>query len=276
MPLAVGFIALFVASWLVQFVLGLVRGAIASVLGLGRAGFSGGMDSFDLGSIMNTMSWLDWLFSPIQYLINTAISAYLMAGLVSFALQVMRGQKPPLNEVFNGGRYFPPMLIASILYSLGVGIGFAFCIVPGVVLAIGFAVYQPALIDRGTSGVESLRESWRLTKGQWGNVFVLLLLLFLIGIAGFLACCIGLALVSAPLTVLTQAYVYLKLKGEEPTLPAPVPMQGFGGGGQRPFGSPPGQPPYGSPGQPPPYGAPPGQPPPYGAPPGQPPYGSGR
>jgi len=41
----------------------------------------------------------------------------------------------------------------------------------------------------------------------------------LVGIAGALACCIGALLVSFPVLMVGNAYLYLKLIGEQPRLP---------------------------------------------------------
>ena len=71
----------------------------------------------------------------VTWLVSATAQAYILGGIVQFALRVARGDRPDFGVVFSGGRFFVPLLGATLLYSLGVALGFAFCIVPGLFLA---------------------------------------------------------------------------------------------------------------------------------------------
>jgi uncharacterized membrane protein len=147
------------------------------------------------------------------------VQSYLLGGIVHFALGVCRGKKPEFGEVFSGGRYFGKMLVGQLLFGLAYGIGLALCVVPGWIVAAGCILYAPLIVDKNMGGVDALKESWRLTTGHKLNVIVLGILLFLVVLVGYAACCVGALLVSAPIAALSLSYVYLRLVGEEPRLP---------------------------------------------------------
>lgn len=160
-----------------------------------------------------------FITAPIVYLVGVVAQAFFWGGIVHFALAVGRGQRPAFNEVFSGARYFAPMLVGQLLFSMATIVGTMACIVPGVVVALGCQFYGHLIVDRRLAAIDALKESWRLTIGQKMSLAVLGLLLILIGFAGMLACCVGALLVSLPVTALATVYVYLKLTGEEPRLP---------------------------------------------------------
>jgi len=120
--------------------------------------------------------------------------------------------------VFSGGRYFAPMLGATILYSLGVGFGLALCLVPGVFLFAGWVAYSAFIVDKGLGGVEALKASWQATTPHRTTLMVYAVLSWVVVFVGELACCVGVILVSFPVLMIGNAYVYLKLIGEQPRL----------------------------------------------------------
>jgi hypothetical protein len=202
LPIAV---AIFVAA-LPGIVLGGIRGAIV-------AGFaaSGAVDSTAL-MILNLVGPL------LNFVISTVVQAYVMGGIVLFALRVARGEKPEFGVVFSGGKYFASVCGATLLYNFAVGFGLAFCLVPGLFLAACWVAYLPFIVDKGMGSVDALKASWQATTPYRMNLVIYVVLAFLVGIAGFLACFIGALLVSFPVIMLGNAYLYLKLVGEQPRL----------------------------------------------------------
>jgi uncharacterized membrane protein len=165
---------------------------------------------------------IDVLLRLIGQAVALLVSAYFMGGAAEFALNVARGRKPAFNDVFAGGKYFGPMFVAGLLTQMGVGIGLALCIAPGLILAAGLSLHQSLIVDQKLSGIDALKRSWELTTGHKGNLVVYVLLCGVVAIAGALACCVGALLVSAPMITLGGAYIYLKLTGEQPRLPPKV------------------------------------------------------
>ncbi len=63
------------------------------------------------------------------------------------------------------------------------------------------------------SGTEALSASYNLVKDNFGRVFLVLLVAFLINLVGALLCGIGL-LVTAPICWIIVAYAYRKLNNQ--------------------------------------------------------------
>jgi len=157
---------------------------------------------------------------PLQLVVSLVVNAFLLGGIWNFSLQVLRGRAPAFNEVFSGGRFFVPMLVAHAVFSFAVTIGTVACIVPGIVVGLGAGFYGFLVVDRGMAPIDALKESFELTRGHKMNLFVLGILILLLGLAGVLACCVGWLLISAPVSAIAITFVYLKLIGEEPVAPA--------------------------------------------------------
>jgi uncharacterized membrane protein len=200
LPLAVAWFVMF----LPQGVLGGIRGFLESFLTT-----SGAIDS-------NTATLFGLITAPLSYAVGVLAQAYFLGGITRFALSVARGRKPEFSEVFAGGATFGAMFVGQLLYSLGVVVGAVFCLVPGVIVAIACQFYAFYIVDKGVSGVDGLKSSWAATQGHRGNLFVLWLVMVGVALLGAAACCVGALLISLPMQVLAQAYVYLKLNSEEP------------------------------------------------------------
>jgi uncharacterized membrane protein len=199
-------------------VAGFVSTLPSGVLGGIRGGVVGALTAS--GSVDPTVLMLiNGGGSLLSFLISITMQAYILGGVVQFALRVARGEKPDFSVVFSGGRYFAPMLIGTLLYTMGISVGFAACIVPGLFLYAGWIAYSAFIVDKGLGGIEALKASWQATTPYRTNIIVYALLSALVGIAGALACCIGALVVSFPVLMVGNAYLYLKLIGEQPRLP---------------------------------------------------------
>ncbi|HET9929359.1 MAG TPA: hypothetical protein VFQ35_01675, partial [Polyangiaceae bacterium] len=201
LPLAVGWFVML----LPQSLLGGARGFAQSFLLT-----SGAIDA-------DTATLIGLIMTPISAAVGVLSQAYFLGGITRFALTVARGRKPEFGEVFAGGSTFGAMFVGQLLFTLAIGIGFMLCLVPGVIIAIACQFYALFIVDKQLSGVEGLKASWEITKGHRGNLLVLSLVLAGVMLLGAAACCIGFLLIAAPMQVLAQSYVYLKLHSEEPS-----------------------------------------------------------
>ena len=152
-------------------------------------------------------------FTPIEII----PAAFMTGGIVAFTLQVFRGTKPDFGVIFSGGKFFLPMFGAMILQRFGMFAGMLLCIVPGVIFSLGTMLFSTTMVDKNLGAIDSLKESWRMTTGHKGNLFVFGLLMLLVTILGLLAFCVG-ALVSAAVGSLATSWIYLRLNGEEPVV----------------------------------------------------------
>jgi uncharacterized membrane protein len=68
-------------------------------------------------------------------------------------------------------RHWLPLTVASVLGGLGILVGFAFCVIPGLLLMVVWMVAIPALLDESLSGTEALGRSQALVANRWWATF---------------------------------------------------------------------------------------------------------
>jgi len=188
------------------------------MLGGIRAGVIGAMVAS--GSVdQSLLMALNFGGSFVIYLVVLITLAFTMGGAMQFSLRVARGEKPDFGVVFSGGRFFAPMLGATLLSGIAYWFGSLACFVPGIFLAAAWFAYSAFIVDKGMGAIEALKASWHATAPYRVSAIVFVLLAFLVNIAGVLACCVGQLLVSYPLLMISSAYLYLKMNGEQPRLP---------------------------------------------------------
>lgn len=76
------------------------------------------------------------------------------------------------------------------------------------------------ILQKDAKPMEAIKESFKITNGQWWNLFVFTLLVIAVNIVGFIALIVGL-LVSVPVSMLAMVHVFKKLTGQN-TGSAPV------------------------------------------------------
>ena len=122
---------------------------------------------------------------------------------------------------------FWPLAAVSILFGIGLGIGFILLIIPGLILMVIWAVVAPVTVLERPGVFAAFGRSRELVRGNGWNVFAVIVLVFLavavIGIAAGLATgslgSVGRALVQwavnaalAPITALSASVLYFALR----------------------------------------------------------------
>ncbi len=181
-------------------------GKIADANGTGLQGFTGAAFSvarFVLG------------------IVGGIVGAIVGAQFVRVALAVSRGHRPTFGEFFH---FEDAASVAVLAVIIGVAEGVLSAIpfiggLLGIVLGffVMFAYY--VLIDRRTAPVDAIRGSVDLVSRNTGQTIVFYVIAGLIIVAGFLVCGIGI-FVATPVVILATAYLYRRLTGEQPQLPA--------------------------------------------------------
>ncbi len=156
------------------------------------------------------------LVGGVLSVVNFLIASFMMGGMTLFCLKVARGEPYDFGDIFKGGPYFGGILVANLLMGLGIVFGLIFLIVPGIFLALAWSLTVPVLVDRQLGPIEAMKESWRLTAGQKGNIFLFGLLMIGVGILGLLACCVG-VLVAGPIGQIAWVFIYLRITGQRTT-----------------------------------------------------------
>ena len=154
------------------------------------------------------------LAGAVPYLgpcISLVLSGTFMVGIYRAILGMLAGRPPTIEMMFSGFDRFGQAFVASLVYSLLVGIGFVFCIVPGVFLAIMWMFISPILAETDLDFWPAMEASANLTKGYRWELFCLALASIPVLLLGLLCCCIGVVVAQAVvITAFALAYRFLQ------------------------------------------------------------------
>ncbi len=144
---------------LIAFIIYLVAAAIVALLSLA-------------GSVGTFIGWL-----------ISVIAAFLVQAALVKAVQDVRDGRADLNlgeTVSAVVPYLPAVIAASILAGIGIAIGFALIIVPGLILLTFWSLIVPSIVIGGAGVFGSFGKSWRTVRGYAWHVFGTYVLVFLI------------------------------------------------------------------------------------------------
>jgi hypothetical protein len=143
-------------------------------------------------------------------IVSYAVQLLLQMGMINIALKFVDGQKPEVADLFNVYPLALKFFGGSLLYGVMVTIGFILLIIPGIYLALKYALFSYYIIDKGLGPIAALKASGEATQGNKWNLLGFYLLCVLINIVGVLLIFIGLV-VTIPVTALAMAFVYRRL-----------------------------------------------------------------
>ena len=120
-----------------------------------------------------------WLLLEI---LNVALINALISALHIHAVrQVGDRNRPVLTDVARRGlSVLPAVAATSIMASLGIGLGLLLLVIPGVILALRWAVASQAAAIENRDWQAALRRSRELTRGNYLHVLAVLLIATLI------------------------------------------------------------------------------------------------
>ena len=124
--------------------------------------------------------------------LTIVITFYLQAsftiGLISFYLSIARGNGVKIDLIFSYFNSIKPLL-ASLLYGIMVVVGFAFLIIPAIVIALTFfPVFYLIADDKQIDFFEAFNKSYNLMSGRKGQLFFLQLRAILFVLLAFIPC----------------------------------------------------------------------------------------
>lgn len=152
----------------------------------------------------------------IMSLASLVISFFVGLGLTTFSLRAHDNiATVQISDLWNPQPFWR-FVGGEILATLVIIAGFILLIVPGVIAAVGLAFVPFLLVDRPIGPVDSLKESWRITKGHKWQLFLLSLTLVALNFVGVLALVVGI-FVTIPISLLAFAHAYRTLAGRAGT-----------------------------------------------------------
>jgi hypothetical protein len=117
--------------------------------------------------LVNVVLWLLTVWIPY---LNIGTTIGLSVGII---VKAGRGEAISFTEIFDPKyrKYMGDFFLTSGLIGLGVGMGMALFIIPGIVLGIAWSLALLLVIDKGKNPIESLTLSNNLTYGYKGRIF---------------------------------------------------------------------------------------------------------
>lgn len=139
-------------------------------------------------AIINALlSWALGSFGAFIGLIFSMFGMFLLQAALVKAVQDVRDGRVDLDlraTVRAAMPFVGAVAVASIIASIGIGIGFVLIIVPGLILLTFWSLLVPEIVIGGAGPFESFGRSWRTVRGYGWNVFGTFIVVFLILIVG--------------------------------------------------------------------------------------------
>ncbi len=143
---------------------------------------------------------------PVTHIVTTlligivgSVTAGLLTGpmMVGYMRMIKRedeGFKAEIADVFKGFDDFVPALLAVLLSSIVVGIGFMFCVLPGLLIMalVPVATYLVAVGEK--DGINAIKRAWDAVKANLMGAFFCGLVLAIVGSLGSFLCGVGIIL----------------------------------------------------------------------------------
>ncbi len=216
------FLVLIVISIATAIIFGL---SFAFLLGVGILANEGGAPM----PFMELLKSL-FIFLPLGIILLTMV-CFMFIGL-SFLICVIKPAGTKLKEIFQEAwkklwQYFWIVMLSSFFIILSS----FFLIIPGIIVTVYLMFCSYILIIEGEKGMNALKRSWALVKGNWWKVFGRIMLLNII-YGGLFICLDSISAflgfvfqsLSMPLSIIFAYLIYLELKKSK-EIQAPTPIQ---------------------------------------------------
>lgn len=151
--------------------------------------------------------------SPLIGIISWLLQIFITLGYIKFVLNIVDKKEAKIEQLFNGANtinHFVSFVVVSLLVSALIGLGAILLIIPGIILSVGLVFAQYIAAEEKTGIFESLKESWKGTKGNRWKIFWFMIVVAFFNIFGVLALVIGLV-VTIPMTSIMYARLYRQL-----------------------------------------------------------------
>lgn len=144
-------------------------------------------------------------------LVMLVLVAAMESAYLGGVFDIANGQPVAIGSFFKP-RNIGAVILTSVIVSILTSIGYALCVIPGLVVAIFTIFALPAVIDRNMSPIDAIKHSVEIARANIGPVILTWLTMVVIVFVGALVCGVGL-LVAVPVAALLLVYSYRKLSG---------------------------------------------------------------
>lgn len=158
------------------------------------------------GSLLGSI--VSFIFGIIIFVWQYLVEAAIARG----GLTLTEGRPLVLSELLSFQK-LGKIIVAGIILSILTVIGLILCIIPGLLVIIFGSFFIYFILDQDAGIWDSITMSFSFVKEHFGEVLLLLILCFLITLAGALLCGIGL-FVAIPVVAIAKTYAYKVLRGQ--------------------------------------------------------------
>ena len=118
---------------------------------------------------------LTWRQEQLSNLLSLIAACAVTVAQFAVTCAVLRSAVPSGRPLASFGRFF----LLTIVSGLALILGFLLLVLPGIFLAIRWSASVPALLERNLDVGESLRLSWRQTRGHEWTILLLIISIWL-------------------------------------------------------------------------------------------------
>lgn len=139
------------------------------------------------------------------------------AGLLLMGIKKVAGESISWKMIFAGFTNAGKIIVATILQSLLIGVGFLLLVLPGIYLAVGYVMTIPLIVCEGLSPWQAMEKSRKAVHKVWWRVLGLYILMSIIFSVSAIPLGIGL-IWTWPMFLILAGVVYWQLFGADKTV----------------------------------------------------------
>jgi uncharacterized membrane protein len=128
------------------------------------------------------------IFAFFYWLLLFPIFSY---GADLIYLRAIRDEIIDLKEMFIGFKNYVNIILAHLLATAIIGLGFIFLIIPGIIFACRLVFVPYIVMDRNLDAVKAVEKSWQMTAGYGWKIFGMGILSFFIILLGLILLIVG-------------------------------------------------------------------------------------
>jgi len=140
------------------------------------------------------------------------ITYVLFLGVVRILMKLSNNQKVHIKDLFAGFISFFTVVVGTLFYLTAVAFGFVLLVIPGIFLMIRFQYYLFLIYEKRLGSIESLQQSFKMTKDSFWPLLGLSLILSIINSISVPLNFFP-SLITAPISVIAVAKTYYQLTG---------------------------------------------------------------
>jgi hypothetical protein len=152
-------------------------------------------------------------FSLFELVFQTLVQVIVMiftAGLLRMGINQAVGDTVSWRMIFSGFSFAGKIVVATILQTILISIGFLLLILPGIYLSVGYAMTLPLIIDKGLSPWEAMEASRKAVHRVWWKIAALFVVIGVIMALSAIPLGVGL-IWTWPMFIVLAGIVYHRL-----------------------------------------------------------------